>query len=374
MAIWKALLLTLPTVPFAAVGLMMLLMSSDVEVVGIIAGLLTWILFTAFFFLMLVTGKTHRYRSALFILVAFALPFFFIPSMIAAFGTNMLTDEMSYSGEASFCPLTMPMVLLPAVLKGVVIFPGAIAAGGAWFLVWVGTSLAIGRGWCSWGCFYGGFDEFFSRLRKKATIKHIDRKWSFLPFAVLLAIVLLSALTFHPIYCEWLCPFKAVTEFEAPSSLKTIVTLGIFPTLFIGMVIALPVLTKKRIQCALFCPFGALQSFFNKINVFEVHIDPAKCTQCKRCLRECPTLSLDDSSLESGKALMSCTKCGQCVDACPQRAMSYHIKGTPIGIRPNVARLLFLYPAYILLATLGGYIVTGGLWRVLKLITAGSMI
>ena len=64
----------------------------------------------------------------------------------------------------------------------------------------VGASLAVGRGWCSWGCFYGGWDELFSRLRKKPLIKHrqIDSRWRYLPFAVLLAIVLLSAITFSP--------------------------------------------------------------------------------------------------------------------------------------------------------------------------------
>jgi polyferredoxin len=374
MAIWKALLLTLPIVLFTSSGLMQVLMYGDAEPLGIIASLLVSILLTVFFFRMLVTGKTHRYRSALFILLAFVLPFYLIPRLFEAFGTNMLTPEMTYSGKAAFCPLTMPMVLLPAALKGVVIFPGALAAGGAWFLLWLGLSLSVGRGWCSWGCFFGGWDEFFSRLRKKPAIKHVDRKWRFLPFGVLLAIVLLSALTFHPIYCEWLCPFKVVSEFEAPTTLRTQVALGIFVSLFIGLVIALPLLTKKRIQCALFCPFGAMQSFFNKINIFEVRIDPAKCTQCKRCLRECPTFSLDDSSLESGKALMSCTKCGQCVDACPQGAISYHIKGTPVGIRPNVARVLYLYPAYILFSVLGGNILISGLYRILKWITTGSMI
>ena len=374
MAIWKALLLTLPMVPFTAIMLMQVLRSGAATPVMVIAALLIWILLTVSFALMLISGKTHRYRSALFILLAFLLPFYFIPNMIENYGTMMLSDEMLYSGEANFCPLTMPMLIVPAVLKKIVIFPGPVVGGATWFLLWVGTSLAVGRGWCSWGCFYGGWDEFFSRLRKKPAIKRVDRKWTYLPFAVLLAIVLLSAVTLTPIYCEWLCPFKTITEFEAPSSLKTIVTLGIFISLFIGLVIALPLLTKKRIQCALFCPFGAMQSFFNKINIFEVRIAPDKCSECKLCLRTCPTFSLDESSLESGKPLMSCMKCGQCVDGCPKGAISYHIKGTPVGVRPNVARVLFLYPAYILFSLLGGYIMTAGLWRIFKWVTTGSMI
>jgi len=374
MAIWKALLLTLPMVPFAFFVVLGQLMSSEVDPVGLVAGLLVAILLTAVFFRMLVTGKTHRYRSALFILFAFAIPFYLIPQLFETLGTNMLTPEMTYAGKAKFCPLTMPMVLLPAVLKGVVIFPGALVMGGAWFLMWIPTSLALGRGWCSWNCIFGGWDEFFSRLRRKPVIKHVDRKWRFLPFAILLAIVLLSAITFHPIYCEWLCPFKMVSEFEAPTSLATTVALVIFPLTFFGLVVALPVLTKKRIQCALFCPFGALQSFFNKINIFELRIDLDKCTQCKRCLRECPTFSLDEGSLVSGKALMSCTKCGQCVDACPQGAMSYHIKGTPVGLRPNVARLLYLYPAFILFSVFAGGVVTSAMVRIVRWITTGSMI
>lgn len=238
------------------------------------------------------------------------------------------------------------------------------------------ASLAVGRGWCSWGCFYGGWDEFFSRLRKKPVIKdkQIDRRWIYLPFAVLLAIVLLSAIAFSPIYCEWLCPFKIITEFQAPATILAIVQIAIFVVLFIGLVIVLPLLTKRRIQCGLFCPFGAMQSFLNKINIFEVRIDPDKCSQCQRCIRECPTFSMDESSLESGKPLMTCTKCAQCIDTCPKGAISYHIKGTPLKASPAVARALFLYPAFLLMSIIGLGTVGMGLWRILKLITTGSML
>ena len=372
MATWKALLLTLPIIPVAASPVMSALSSGDL--LAIIPGFAISILLIVVFFRMLVTGRTHRYRSALFISLAIAVPLHLIPQLFELYGTNMLTPEMTYAAKARFCPMTVGAVLLPAVLKGVVVFPGVIAEGVVWFFMWIGASLVIGRGWCSWGCVFGGWDEFFSRLRKKPVIKHVDRKWRFLPFAILLAIVLLSAITFHPIYCEWLCPFKVVSEFEAPTSLATTIALVIFPLTFLGLVVALPLLTKKRIQCALWCPFGALQSFFNKINIFELRIDLDKCSQCKRCLRECPTFSLDEGSLVSGKALMSCTRCGQCVDACPKGAMSYHIKGTRISVSARTARLLFLYPAYILFCGFGAVVVSDAVWRVLRLITTGSMI
>jgi ferredoxin-type protein NapH len=372
-ALWKALLLTLPAALLSSFYLLRIPMAGQVRPLDLISAIIFAVVFTAFFFLMVYTGKTHRYRSILFIILAVALPFHFIPMMFEQYGSNILSAAQSYSGNAPFCPLTMPMVLLPAILKGVVIFPGQLAMGATWFLLWVGFSLSLGRGWCSWGCFYGGYDEFFSRLRKKATIKHVDRKWTFLSFGILLAIVLVSAVIFRPFYCQWLCPFKFVTEFEAPTTVAAIAAMVIFIALFLGLVVTLPLLTKKRIQCAIWCPFGALQSLFNKINIFEVRIDPAKCNQCKRCLRECPTLSLEESSLESGKARITCTKCGKCVDVCPQGAMSYHIKGTPVGVKPQTARLLFMYTAWIVVGVLGGNVVIDGLRRILQWITTGSM-
>ena len=376
----KAWLLSLPILVLSAVLPLGALGSGDP--LAIVSSLVVWIMTGVFFIRILITGKTDRYRSIYFILIAIALPLEFIPYMLETYGSMLLTEEVLYSGGASFCPLTMPMVLVPALVRGVVIFPGKLAGGGthglfsAMALLWIGTSLSIGRGWCSWGCIYGGWDELFSRFRKKPVIKHrqIDRRWIYLPFAVLLAVVLISAATYSPFYCEWLCPFKLVTEFQAPTTPLATLQVAIFVSLFVGLVVVLPILSRRRIQCGLFCPFGAMQSLFNKINIFEVRIDREKCTSCQRCIRECPTFSLDESSLESGKPLMTCTRCAHCIDTCPEGAISFHVKGTPLKASPTVARVLYLYPAYFLMALVGGSTVTNGLYRLLTLVTTGSIL
>jgi ferredoxin-type protein NapH len=381
LGVWKGLLLWLPIALISALTPMQVLQSGEVGLYGL-AALIAWVVFNAFFALIFISGKTHRFRAVLFVLVAVALPLEFIPYMVETYGSMMLSEATMLSSGASFCPLTMPMILIPALFKRVVIFPGELLPGAAhgafsvMFIVWVGSSLALGRGWCSWGCFYGGWDELFSRIRvrKRPLFRKIDRRWIYLPFAVLLAIVLLSALTYGPVYCEWLCPFKIVTEFQAPSSALAIFQIATFVSLFIGLVVVLPLLSRRRVQCGLFCPFGAMQSLLNKINIFEVRIDIEKCSKCQRCLRSCPTFSLDESSLESGKPLLTCTKCAACIDACPQGAIAYHIKGTRIGVRPNVARGLYLYPAMILMSFIGAGIFASGLYRVLKLVATGSMI
>jgi len=298
--------------------------------------------------------------------------------VLTARGSNVVKDVNVIQGEVPFCHLVIPMVVVPALFTGTIIFPGSLLTGFApvagMLVLWLGSTLALGRGFCSWVCFYGGWDEGFSRLLKKPVLKAIDRKWTYLPWAVLLFIVLTSAATLSPIYCQWLCPFKTVTEYPAINSITTLVQAVIFVSLFAGLVVILPLLTKRRTQCGLFCPFGAMQSLTNKVTIFDVRIDTSKCTRCGLCIKNCPTFSLSEESVKQGRTLMSCTKCGLCVDACPKKAIAFHIKGTRPGLNPNVARILFLYPAFLVYAAMGGGMIASALWRILKLVTTGSLI
>jgi ferredoxin len=69
---------------------------------------------------------------------------------------------------------------------------------------------------------------------------------------------------------------------------------------------------------------------------------------------------------------MTCTKCARCIDLCPSDAISYHIKGTPLGIRKDIAGRIFLYAVYLFSLTIAGGFVITGIYRILKLVTTGS--
>jgi ferredoxin-type protein NapH len=340
----------------------------------------TWLFFNVLFFLMIRTGKTDRYRAIGFITFALLFIVSFISHMFEVRGSMSISAEKVLLCEVPFCHLVIPMTLIPAALTRTIIFPGSILDGYApiagMFVIWIGASLALGRGWCSWGCFYGGLDDAFSRLLKKPLLRKIDRRWTYLPWAVLLAVVLTAAAYLTPTYCTWLCPFKTVTEFAAVTSFRVLVQTIIFVSLFIALVVVLPLLTKRRTQCSLFCPFGAMQSLTNKINAFEVRIDPERCIGCRRCVAACPTLSMTEEGIGTGtgRPELTCMKCGACIDVCPRGAPAFHVRGTAVGENRNLQRLLFLYAAFLFLAVFSGGVIEDGLWRIVRLVTTGSLI
>lgn len=339
---------------------------------------ITFLSMNVLFFLMIFTGETYNYRKILFVSVAALFAFSFIPQIIEVRGSMLVKSADALAGAVPFCHLVIPMIIIPAALTKTIIFPGSMLTGvssvASMIVIWMGASLALGRGWCSWICFYGGFDEGFSSVAKKPILKNINRRWTYLPYAVLLGIVLSAAITLEPTYCGWICPFKAVSEFHVVDSPVRLVQTIIFLSLFIGLVIVLPILTKRRTQCSFLCPFAAFQPLTNQINVFDVRIDTEKCVHCHQCVRACPTFSLDEESVKQGRTLLSCTKCGKCVDMCPKKAAHFHIKGTEAGKSRETARLLFIYAAFLFGAIYGAGTISDGLWRILKFITTGSFI
>src|SRR5208283_4119932 len=345
----RSLLLTLPMALFT-----LLLITPGLRQPGLamhLAALVSWAFMIVLFYLMIKTMETYRWRRIFFVALGFLFPIGFIWDLIALRSSMSIPMERMLSGDTPFCFMVIPMTIIPAALTKTIIFPGSILPTASnphsiamMVALWLLATVVLGKAWCSFGCFFGGLDEGFSTLAKKARIRKINPKWRLVPWAILVAVVLLSAATYEPIYCMWLCPFKAVTEFPAVRSFQTALQFGIFIALFLGLVVVLPYLTKRRTQCAFFCPFGAFQSIFSRASIFEVRIDKEKCNAgCVLCQNHCPTMALDKGSIEAGKTLSTCMRCGACVDVCRTKAAVWHIKGTPIGVSPERARLLYLY-------------------------------
>ncbi|MFN8258472.1 MAG: 4Fe-4S binding protein [Bacteroidales bacterium] len=344
----------------------------------IAAFFITFIFFCYLFFMMLYKGKTDRYRSIGFIVLSLFFALTFIVNLIKLRGSMTFSNENLLSCEIPFCHIVTTMIIIPAAIKQSIIFPGSILEGfaaiGSMLVIVIGISISIGRGFCSWGCFYGGWDEGTSRILKKPVIKEINPVFRWMSFAVLIIIALISAVLLSPFYCDWLCPFKAVTEFEKVTTVEILMKTIVFVSLFLGLVIVLPMITKKRIQCATFCPMGALLSLTNKINIFEVGLDKEKCTNCNLCVKACPTMSISKNDFSGTTISMTCIKCGKCIDTCNKNALHFHVKGTEMNKHFTLSRNLFLFPAFTLLVIFTGGTMQNGILLLYKLFTTGSLI
>jgi ferredoxin-type protein NapH len=321
---------------------------------SILAMLITFLLVNVLYFLMHYTGKTDKYRVVLFIIFAISLSFTLISNMIATRNSMSFSQADILECKIPFCHLVIPMMILPAAFTQSIIFPGSIIGGFAdiasMAVLWLVATLALGRGFCSWGCFYGGWDDGFSRMRQKRAVAKINDVWRWMPFAVLIIVSLTAALTLVPTYCDWICPFKAVTEFEKVTSIESATKAGVFISLFAGLVVVLPVMTRKRTQCSFLCPLGAVNTLSNKITPFTIKIDKKACNECFKCVEVCPLFALSKENIREGSVSIFCSKCGKCVDTCSKNAINFGIKGVPAGTMKYFSRNLFLFVSFLFIA------------------------
>ena len=159
-----------------------------------LAMLTVFLLVNVLYFSMHFTGKTDKYRAILFIIFAMSLSYTLIHNMLQVRQSMSFSQADILECKIPFCHLVIPMMILPAAFTKSIIFPGSIIGGFAnissMVVLWVIATIVLGRGFCSWGCFYGGWDDGFSRLRKRRVIKNISELWKWMPFAVLIMVML----------------------------------------------------------------------------------------------------------------------------------------------------------------------------------------
>lgn len=196
-------------------------------------------------------------------------------------------------------------------------------------------------------------------------------------------LLIVTSLWFDPIFCGWLCPAGAFSEYLSkllPDKYKidwakmvpvvplrygfflgflSSIVLGLgIPCgycnyyaleLFVGYVhtgqllsgsisllatfvvtnILLGLFTKGgRGYCNLLCPVGTMCSIFHVLGYFVpgsfgIEIEEAKCVGCGLCTKQCPMRAI---SLIDRKAKINrhhCIVCLQCAKACPKKAICY---------------------------------------------------
>ena len=333
-----------------ALLLMFLISGGKATAEALITGLIFASVGGVFTFWILRTGRVNRRRLILFLVLGLSFGISFSIGNEVHRGSILLTEAQIESAEVPICPITIPFVVPPLVIRGEMIFPTSTKTL-LWIgLLWLGFALLFGRGWCGWICFFGGIDQACAAAAKRPRLRveGLSKLWRLFPYALLLFLILVALVALDPLFCSWLCPLRIV--YDPPAVNTTLQWLSAL--IFIGgglvFLIGGPFLTKKRLYCSLICPLMPATAIIGYLSPFRVKVDRNKCNDCEACVKLCETFAMTRESLAKGEARKECTRCGRCMDICPRGAIDYRLIGTNRGVRPVFISLAVVFSVLIM--------------------------
>ena len=249
-----------------------------------------------------------------------------------------------------------------------------------WFLIAIGISLLMRRGFCSWICPVGTVSEWLWKLgfrlfkRNYQLPRFLDRGLRSIKY-LLLAFFLGTALT-------W--PVSALVGFLfSDYHLTTDIRLLNFfrypggVTVVVLVLLLLASLYVRNPFCRYLCPYGALTGLVAFVSPMAVHRDEGRCVSCGVCNQVCP--SRLDVMHSRDVVHPECLGCWRCISYCRvHRSLSMRVlrRFSVSGIVYVVA-LLFVVFGLIGIAKQRGEWhnrVDGETYRMLLLDKSGSVV
>lgn len=226
----------------------------------------------------------------------------------------------SCPGAAASCPLGALQNAIassgrstPFYILGIILLLGLIA----------------GRTICGYLCPMGLLQDLIHKIpTPKVKKSPITRALSLLKYGILLVFVVILPLWHglhylpNPAFCKYICPAGtlegAVGLLSHPANQQLFSVLG---GLFVWKMVVLVIILFAcvfiyRAFCRFLCPLGALYGLFARIAIIGIKVEPAKCTDCGRCIKTCP---MDIKKVGDRE----CIHCGKCMDVCATKAISF---------------------------------------------------
>jgi polyferredoxin len=195
----------------------------------------------------------------------------------------------------------------------------AIHPAAMWlFITFVAISLLLRKAFCSWLCPVGTLSEWLWKSgratfrRNFAPPKWLDitlRSLKYVLFGLFL-------------YAVGTMPARAIAQFlESPYGLVADVKMlnffrhmSVTAAAVVG-VLALSSIFVKNFWCRYLCPYGAVMGLVSMLSPLRIRRAPAKCIDCAKCAKACPSLLPVDKLVQIRSA--ECLGCMECVAVCP---------------------------------------------------------
>ena len=255
-----------------------------------------------------------RRASQLLVLLLFYGTFHWAWSL---FERPLLAGNLSGAELLGVVPMADPFAVLQ-MFAAQHLPSNQVLIGAAVVLVLYG--LLAGRAFCSWVCPLNMVTDLAGWLRRKLEINdlfHLSRNTRYL---VLLAALLLSAVTGVAAF-EWISPISMLhRELIFGIGLGWIAVLGVF---------IFDLFVVKNGWCGHVCPLGAFYALASRpTGQLKVAFDKETCTHCGECATVCPepqVLNLKKAAA-SGMVGPECTNCGRCTPVCPEGSLGFDLR------------------------------------------------
>ncbi len=186
-------------------------------------------------------------------------------------------------------------------------------------ILFLSTIILTGPAWCSQLCYFGAFDNIFSKGKKQ--------KGTFVNKKAVKASLLFLVITVS----------LALRWFNVPILIATLIAIG-FGLIGIAIMIFYSSKKGKMAHCSLFCPIGTIVNILKPLNPFRLFIDNS-CNLCMRCTSFCKYDALNIQDVRNKRPDFNCTLCGDCLAACRDNSIKYRF----LNLKPDTARKLYLF-------------------------------
>ena len=229
----------------------------------------------------------------------------------------------SCPGALGACPLGAlqngladPFLRIPFYVLGVLLLLGSL----------------LGRFICGWLCPFGLVQEWLflipTRKWRPTGDLAVHRRLlngKYLMLAGLVVAVPMAGRIFSgygiPAFCTWFCPsgtlMAGIPLLLANRDLRALAGWLFNWKLLVLLAIVFGSVIMFRPFCRYFCPLGAIYGLLNRISLYRVTVDPARCNHCGECTRQCPMAVAVPEDANGPE----CIRCGVCVTACRQGAV-----------------------------------------------------
>jgi NAD-dependent dihydropyrimidine dehydrogenase PreA subunit len=186
------------------------------------------------------------------------------------------------------------------------------------------------------------------------------------PMAVMAAVMLFLTVIANKVFCGWICPLGCMQEavylisrrprkvkcsFGISNAVRTSLFVAFsfflfaaqtniydffnpfeifhwhftpYLTIIISLVAAAS-LVLYRPFCQFICPAGLVTWLFERMSLFAVRKNAARCTNCRQCIKASPCNAIQ-GLIENRIVVPDCFACGACIKACPEDALSFSLR------------------------------------------------